>query len=222
MPQSDNYCYSPLNRFSQANPLDMQNKFPEDKGINDIPSTDSIYETILDPPPPPPLPQPLSLVEKSAAQPPVNIVNFRPSNPYQMPVQSGKSETSAVAENVSLPCTGPPVTHPESYNKQQHGACPALGTDYDEEVPPDYSSLQVVDTQLNSSSGDRASTCSSYQDMMAPENLETGYATVENKNHGSQLDTDPKGDVKEESGYQELLLAMKEPDGEYARPNVQP
>lgn len=207
----------------------MQDKFPEDKDIYDIPSIDSIYETILDtPPPPPPPPQPLSLVEKSAAQPPINIVNFRSSNAYQIPVQGGKSQTSTAAENtvnVPLPCTGPPVAHPESYNKLQHGVCPALNTDYDEDVPPDYSSLQIVDTQFNSASGDRASTSSSYQDMTGPENLEAGYATVENekgRSDGSQLDTDPKGDVKEESGYQELLHAMKEPDGEYARPNVQP
>lgn len=202
----------------------MQNKFPEDKDIYDIPSIDSIYETILDtPPPPPPPPQPLSLVEKSAVQPPMNIVNFRPSNAYQIPAQGGKSQASAVAENtasVSLPSTGSPVT--ESYNKLQHGVCPALGTDYDEDVPPDYSSLQVVDTQT---SEDRASTTSSYQEMMSPENLEAGYATVENekeRSDGSQVDKDPKGDVKEESGYQKLLMAMKEPDGEYAKPNVQP
>lgn len=207
----------------------MQNKFPEDKDIYDIPSIDSIYETILDTPPsPPPPPQPLSLAEKSSMQTPTNNANFRPSNAYQMPVQGGKSQSSAIAENttgVSVPCTGPPAVHPESYNKLQYGACSALGTDNDEEVPPDYSSLQIIDTQLDSSSGKRASTSSSYLDMMEPENSETGYDSVENekgRSDGTLLDADPKAGVKGESNYQEILQDMKEPDGEYARPNVQP
>ena len=40
--------------------------------------------------------------------------------------------------------------------------------------------------------------------------------------YDGQLTTDGIGSVKEESGYQELLQSMKNPDGEYTKLNSHP
>lgn len=76
---------------------------------------------------------------------------------------------------------------------------------------------------------------SSYQELVMPQNPDNAYAVLkdtcavvedEKRSDGiqcnSQLTTDSGGVVKEESGYQELLMAMKSSDGEYARLQIQP
>ena len=130
------------------------------------------------------------------------------------------------------PSTGP---FPHSYrqDKLQHGTSRAVCQDikdYDEVqvVPPRYSSPHNTDTHVNSTFKD---TSTSYQHLVMPLNPEHAYAVVkdtcsvlENEKGGSdghQLASDPKGEVKEESGYQELQMT-KEPDAEYTRLNIQP
>ena len=98
--------------------------------------------------------------------------------------------------------------------------------DYDEVkmVPPRYSSPHNTDTHVNSTSKD---TSTSYQHLMMPLNPEHAYAVtsgvLENEKRGSdgrRLASDPKGEVKEKSGYQELQMTKK-PDAEYTRLNIQ-
>lgn len=61
-----------------------------------------------------------------------------------------------------------------------------------------------------------------------PLNLDHGYAVLDDacdvveRSDGHQLATDPKESVEEGSGYQELLVAMKKPDGDYTSLNIQP
>ena len=76
-------------------------------------------------------------------------------------------------------------------------------------VPPRYSSPHKTDTHVNSTSKD---TSTSYQHLVMPLNPEHTYAVVkdtcsvlENEKGGSdghRLASDPKREVKEESGYQ--------------------
>ena len=103
-------------------------------------------------------------------------------------------------------------------------------TDEPEVVPPKHSLLENIDIHVNSTS---KNTNSSYQHLVMPLNPDHVYAAledtgdvVEDKSDGSQYDgqltTYGNGGAKEESGYQELLQSMKNPDGEYTRLNSQP
>lgn len=78
-------------------------------------------------------------------------------------------------------------------------------------------------------------TNSSYQELVVPLNPDNAYAVLkdtcavvedEKRSDGiqcnSQLTTDPSGGVKEESGYQELLMATKSSDGEYTKLQILP
>ena len=75
-------------------------------------------------------------------------------------------------------------------------------------------------------------TNSSYQDLVMPLNPDHAYAALEDtcavvedekRSDGIQCDSQlATGDVKEESGYQELRLATKNSDGEYTRLHIQP
>lgn len=219
------YCKSIVFRFSQTNPLEMQRrKFPSDIEIYDDTTIERIYaipDALPPPPPPPPLPPPPPPPFPSATVQPT-VVNFHLNGACEMSVQGSKYQYLSVARNtinVHQPSTGP-VTYPKGYNKLHHGAGPAF--EYDEDVSPGYSSVHNI---VNSVSKD---TSSSYQDLVMPLNPDCGYAVLEDagdvveRSVGHQLATDPNGGVKEEGSYQELLLAMKKTDGEYASLNVQP
>ena len=77
-------------------------------------------------------------------------------------------------------------------------------------IPSKHSSLE------NSANSASKNTNSLYQHLVLP--LEDIGDVVEDKSDdsqcdGSQLTSEPNGGVKEESGYQELLQSMKNPDG---------
>ena len=132
---------------------------------------------------------------------------------------------------LKLPSTGP-FSHLKGHDKLQYRTSPAVcqdAKDYDDVqvVPPRYSSPHNTDTHVNSSS---KYTGSSYQHLVIPLNPEHAYAVLKDtcsvlknekgRSDGRWLTSDPKGEVKEGSGYQELQMTKK-PDAEYTRLNIQ-
>ena len=133
---------------------------------------------------------------------------------------------------LNSPSTGP-FPHSNRQKKLQHRTSPAVCQDikdYDEVhvVPPRYSSPHITDTHVNPTSKD---TSTSYQHLVMPLNPEHTYAVVKDtcsvlenekgRSDGRRLASDPKGEVKGGSGYQELQMTKK-PDAEYTRLNIQP